>query len=253
MREVAIVHVTTASQIARLLFPDRSAEDAARAARQLLLRLERFGLTRKLTNPTRERRGGRPGYLHVLTEAGLRLTGVERAPGQRQRRSWRPSYHFVDHRLAITELYVRLREYAQANGSEMKEYQAEPDSWRHYTGFAGERLVLKPDALTRLLVPGLKLRLSWFIEVDRDTESPRRIAEKCTAYRRYELSEVEFRRFGVFPGVMFIVPDEARARVIRRVIAKRPAEDRGLFAVTTDNQAMEALHRPLPVAADQRP
>ena len=245
LRALATIHVATARQISRLVFADHAPEVAARLARQNLLQLQRFSLTRRLPNPSRapERHGGRPGYLHVLTDAGLRLHhGGSYAPGRRQRRSWHPGAQFINHRLAISELYVRLVEQARAGGPRVEEFRAEPDCWRRYHGPAGEQLTLKPDALVRLATGPVEL--SWFVEVDLGTESPRRIADKCHAYRAYELSGVEQQRFDIFPIVIFIVPNRERAVVIGRVIQAQPPDALGLFAVATDAEALATLATP---------
>lgn len=241
LQELAVVHVATASQISRLVFAEQSSATAARLAHRHLQRLQRFGLTRRLANRARDRKGGPPGYLHVLTEQGMSLSGASFTMGLRQRRSWRPADHFVDHRLAITELYVRLREQAYVGGAQLRLYQAEPDCWRRHHGPAGEQLTLKPDALLRLVVGDLEL--SWFVEIDLATESPRRIAAKCMAYRTYEWSGSEQQRYGVFPGVLFVVPDEARARSIQHVFDQQPTDAQELFMVATSAEALTALNR----------
>ena len=136
---------------------------------------------------------------------------------------------------------MRLSEQARAGGPGVREFRAEVDSWRRYTGPAGQQLSLKPDALVRLEVG--QEEVSWFVEIDLDTERPATIADKCTSYRLYELSGQEQRDYGVFPGVAFIVPTPERARVIAQVIARQPADAQALFVVTTEAEALDALAR----------
>ncbi|MEV0534726.1 replication-relaxation family protein [Kitasatospora sp. NPDC050463] len=102
--------------------------------------------------------------------------------------------------------------------------------------------VLRPDAFVRLATGDTLL--SWFIEVDRATESPRQLAAKCRRYRAYELTDLEYRQHGVSPGVVFVVPTEHRADRIRRVIASQPLDARGLFWVATKAEAVQTLIRP---------
>jgi len=236
---LATVHVMTTEQVSRLVFADQEAATALRLARRHLERLRRFGLVRRFADRARDRRVGTPGYVHALTAAGLRVSGGQHALGARQRTSWRPSYLFLTHRLGISELFVRLKEQERAGGPTVREFRAEPDCWRPFTGPAGQRLVLKPDALVRL---GLgSVEASSFVEVDLGSERPATIADKCRAYRAYELSGEEVRRYGVFPGVVFVVPTHERARVIAQVIRRQPADAQDLFAVSTEDEALAAL------------
>ncbi len=238
LASLATMHAATTDQVARSVFP--TDPSSLRLARRHLQRLSGFGLVRRFPDRSRDRQVGAPGYVHALTAAGLRLIGGHHTVGLRQRSAWRPTHPFLAHRLAISELYARLAEQQATGGPVIREFRAEPDCWRPYTGPAGERLMLRPDALVRLDIGGLEN--SWFIEVDRGTETrPATIAAKCLAYQRYELSGQEQRRHGVFPGVVFIVPDDARAAAIRRVIARQPPSLQPLFVVAREDQALATL------------
>lgn len=235
---LATVHAATTDQVGRSVFPtDRS---SLRLARRHLQRLITFGLVRRFPDRSRDRKVGAAGYVHALTAAGLRLAGARHAMGHRQRPAWRPSDQFLAHRLAISELFARLTQDQAHGGPTIREFLAEPDCWRRYHGPAGQPLVLRSDTLVRLGIG--QQENSWFIEVDLDTETrPSTIAAKCQAYQRYEQSGHEQRRHGVFPGVAFIVPSQARASAIRRVIARQPPNARSLFAVTLEDQALATL------------
>ncbi|WP_371652893.1 MULTISPECIES: replication-relaxation family protein [unclassified Streptomyces] len=244
LKALAAVHLATAGHVARIVFGARAPATARSLAHRNLHRLADHGLIRRYRDLSRQRWPGKPGYVYLLTQAGAKLISAA-GPGSTHRRDWRPADAFLTHRLAITELYVRLVERARDGTSELLEFKAETDAWRSYRDPMTYRLeYCRPDALVRLRL-NQQPRLNWFIEIDRGTESPKRIAEKCRVYRAYEVTEVEQNKHQVFPGVIFIVPDEARAAAIRRVIAKRPAEDRGLFTVTTDSDAIDALHHRL--------
>jgi hypothetical protein len=239
LRSLATMHAATTDQVARCVFPGEPS--ALRLARRHLHRLITSGLVRRFADRSRDRWVGTPGHVYALTNAGLRLAGGQHALGHRQRHAWRPTPTFLAHRLAISELFARLSEQQAAGGPAVREFLAEPEAWRSYLGPAGEELVLRPDALVRLEVPGGHEN-SWFIEVDRDTETrTATIAAKCQAYQRYEASGQEQRRHGVFPGVAFIVPSAARATQIRTVIARQPPEVQPLFRVVRDDRALAAL------------
>ncbi|MEU7525960.1 replication-relaxation family protein [Saccharothrix sp. NPDC042600] len=239
LRSLATMHAATTDQVARCVFP--RAPSALRLARRHLHRLDTSGLVHRFADRSRDRLVGTPGHVYALTNAGLRLAGGHHALGHRQRHAWRPTPTFLVHRLAISELFARLSEQQASGGPIVREFLAEPDAWRSYLGPAGEQLVLRPDALVRLALPDGHEN-SWFIEVDRDTETrPATIAAKCRAYQRYEASGHEQRRHGVFPGVAFIVPSAARAAQVHAVIVRQPPEVQPLFHVMRDDQVLAAL------------
>jgi hypothetical protein len=243
LAELATLHVATTAQLGRLVFGDCKPATTARLGQRHAERLVRFNLMQRYANRSRDRKVGAPGYLLTLTEAGWSLSGADTPARKRQRRSWLPSDAFLAHRLAISELYVRLVEQGRAGGPSLREFKSEPDSWRRYLGLADEPLIAKPDALVRLLTVGLEL--SWFVEIDRGTEGQRLIADKCNAYRRFELSGVEQQRFGIFPNVVFIVPSEARRQAVQRVIDRQPVEARGLFTAVTEADMLTVLASPV--------
>jgi hypothetical protein len=235
------LHAATTSQVARIVFAGSPSAD--RLARRHLARLVRFGLVRRFPDRSRDRKVGAPGYVYALTAAGWRLHGLVPGSGSLQRSSWRPTTAFMAHRLAISELRARLA-LAEHNGElAVREYLAEPDSWRSYAGAAGERLVLRPDA--RVTLVNGAFEIAHFVEIDLDTENrPSTIAAKLKAYVRYELSGAERRLTGLMPGVLFIVPTAQRAKVIARVIAQQTPQARSLFGVAIDDEALDALSDP---------
>jgi len=247
LEALATVRAATVAQLTRAHVTEHQAPDpetAGRTVRKNLVRLMAFGLVRRFINTARDRKIGPAGYVYVLTNVGARLAGRLEALGQRQRKIWHPSQAAIDHWLSITDLYADLRAEAADGNLTIREFQVEGDAKRIYRDSYGAEHLLRPDALVRLTSGDMQL--SWFVEMDRATESPRRIADKCRRYRAYELTDLEYRQHGVFPGVVFIVPDEARARVIRRVITTQPSEARGLFWVTTKADAIKALTHPNP-------
>jgi hypothetical protein len=89
-------------------------------------------------------------------------------------------------------------------------------------------VLLTPDAYVDLVHHGQKLT-SW-LEVDRGTEHLDKIQEKCERYwKAFTSGQWE----GVYPYVLFVVPDERRADAIQRVFRAGPAEARQLFSVCT--------------------
>lgn len=239
---LATAQVATTAQLARVLFAREDESTATRLARRHLQRLRAFGLVRRFDDRSRDRRGGASGHVHALTAEGLRLSSGIYAIGARQRPSWRPSYPFLAHRLAITELYVQLTEQEYRGGARVREFAAEPYCWRRYTGPVGQRLVVRPDCLVRLVVDGDEV--STFCEIDLGTEAPAVLTDKMQTYRQYSLSGEEIRRHGVNPGVLFVVSGPERARLIVRLIARQGAEAQKLFAATTLDEAVVVLSSP---------
>lgn len=123
----------------------------------------------------------------------------------------------------------------------LADFTTEPACWRRFHGPGGARLVLKPDAAVRLVIGQYEDR--WFLEVDLDTESSTALARKCELYRRYWQAGVEQARTGVFPKVLWLVPDDHRHAVVIDVIGRQPEEAWPLFAVALFTDAVERLLR----------
>jgi hypothetical protein len=145
---------------------------------------------------------------------------------------------FLAHRLEVAELHVRLVEAERAGKLELLELVAEPACHRTIVGLGNQRL-LKPDSFVRL---GLgPWECSWFLEVDRGSEGSGTVQRKLKEYLHYEASGVEQQARGVFPKVLWTVPDEARGEVLRREIDQLSGTGRELFAVSLLQEAVEAV------------
>jgi Replication-relaxation len=64
---------------------------------------------------------------------------------------------------------------------------------------------------------------SWFIEVDRGTESLPTLLRKCGRYEEYRRSGIEQRDRQVFPLVLWLLLDERRRHVLGAALDKAPA------------------------------
>ena len=134
---------------------------------------------------------------------------------------------------------MRLVESERERELVLRGFVTEPHSWRSFHGPGGGRLVLKPDAYVHVGVNGFDDH--WFCEVDRGTESPNTLARKCSLYRAYWSSGREQARSGVFPRVLFLVPDERRHEVVVDVFGKQPPESWALFAVAQFDNAVRRM------------
>jgi hypothetical protein len=122
---------------------------------------------------------------------------------------------------------------------EILDLQTEPACWRAWTTLSGSREVLRPDLYLAVAVGNEEVR--WFIEVDRGTEHRPALSRKAAAYQRYYDSQVEQDRDGVFPKVVWVVPNDERRSQLHRALDGDPTVQPGLFAVTTADEAAAYL------------
>lgn len=228
------VRVATAGQLERLHFGDVT----RRQGRAVLFSMTRARLIARLPRPVGGVRAGSAGYVYVLDVAGQRLTTVG---GRRVQRPWPVGTAFLAHSLAVTELFVGLMQAERHGVAEVRlgEFHTEPVCWRSFAGPGGGRDTLKPDAEVTLGLGRYEDR--WFIEVDRATESRTTLARKLSRYLRYWQGGQEQARTGVFPKVLWIVPDTARLEVLVGEFGRLPVEAWPLFTVSTETEAVRRL------------
>jgi len=254
-RDRAIVQTVTDArlmsgrQLQVLFFPieeHATARTAARCARRVLERLSRDRLLVRLERRIGGVRAGSASFVYALGPVGQRLL---MQPGPR-RRLREPSGYFVAHTLAVSELVVELTTASRRGVVELTtasrrgvvellQLQHEPGCWRTFGGLGVSQL-LRPDLFVVLGVGDYEHR--WFIEVDRGSESLPVVLRKCRTYEAYYASGVEQAEHGVFPHVLWIVPDSIRAERLRTTIdAEASRLTPGLFSVTTTDEAMAVL------------
>jgi hypothetical protein len=221
-------------------FSNASASAHARRVRRVLARLvEQRALDRL------ERRHGGPGggssaWVYALGPAGVRLVAYWAGEGlPRSRSAHEPGASWTAHTLAVSELYVRLREAERAGRVELLAFDAEPDCWRPYTRLGGAAGVLKPDAYVRLGVG--EYEDSFLVEVDLGTEHRGQLTRQHHAYSEYFRSGVEQAKTGVFPGVLWLVPDARRVELLADIQRGLPAQARRLFTVASSERALTVL------------
>lgn len=220
------LRVATAHQLERLHFVDAT----GRHRRRALEALEQARLIVRLPRRIGGVRAGSAGSVFALDLAGQRLTD-QRGPagGRRLERPWAPGLSFLAHSLAVSELFVRLVEAHRLGQLELLDFHAEPACWRRFQTLAGGWATLKPDAALRLGAGAYEDH--WFIEVDRGTEAAATIDRKANLYRSYWQSGREQAAHGVFPQVLWLVPDEPRAELLTTVLGRQPGEAARLHVV----------------------
>lgn len=126
----------------------------------------------------------------------------------------------------------------------------EPGIWRRFTGLGGDRQWLKPDLFVTVISGDMEW--IWFVEIDRGSESLRRIAAKADQYVAYWRTGQEQQRLGVFPKVAWIAPDEARATALQEALERAGEPAVALSTVTTTDRALHTLRQIDPVEAGGR-
>ena len=229
----------SSGQIKRLCFNTIVNEHSRqRRTSETLARLVKLGVLTRLERRVGGVRSGSDGYSYRLGPQGQRL--VQLWAGEQPERGRlrpEPGERFVHHRLAVSELYVRLVEAARsdrADGLEVIAYDAEPDSWRRFDGYGGTQRMLKPDAFMRLGVG--ELEHWWFCELDLGTVSRRARESQAAAYRAYWRNGAAG---DVMPRVLWITPNELVSRIARTAIVPAGAGS-NLFVVTTLTNAIDA-------------
>jgi len=223
----------TTGQVADFGFSDHANQGAAqRAANRTMNRLREMGLTSALDRRIGGVRAGSSSLVWGLTNPGSRLLNLDSDTPVRKRH-FEPSAQFLNHTLGISGLYTQLLGCA---GITVVEVQFEPSCWRNY-GSA----ILKPD-LYAVTSDGV-YEDYWFIELDLATEAPSRVADKCGQYEAYYNTGAEQNNIGIFPAVVWIVPDEKRRKTVKNHIAQsRELQHKNLFTVILPDE-LEALMR----------
>lgn len=220
---VGLLRLVSGRQLLSLVWPDATEADA-RAARRALVRLTRARVLARLDRRVGGLGRGSDAYTYALDTGGQRLL----APGK-ARRPRLPSPAMWRHVLAGSESYVRLAEGLRTSGRVLDEWQGEPECWRRFSAPDGSLARLKPDAFVR--VAGLGYTDVTFLETDTGSQSPAVIRAKLASYRAYAMTGAEQAREGVFPRVVFVVPDPRRQDVIVTLLAEQDPDWWPVFAV----------------------
>ena len=227
MSYVGDMRLATGMQLARRLWSASVPSDTnARAARRTLGRLELLRVLDRLRQRIGGVRAGSASIVYGLGPAGRRI--LARSGGISPRLGT-PGDRYVAHTLSTTELAVRLHEATLRGELDLIELQTESACWRRFPGRFGASVVLKPDLSLRIGVGAFEDR--WFVEVDRATESTTTIQAKAERYLEHYRSGSEQRTSGVYPRVLWTVPDSKRGEQIRSALARLPEAARRLFVV----------------------
>lgn len=235
---LAAARVLSGAHLDRLLADEAtSLETVGRVRRRILARLTEAGLVSTLQRRIGGARAGSAGLVYALTAAGhkfLALLAGQPMPG-RIRHSRTPSVMFLAHSLDIAEIYVQLTEASRDRADfTVPTFRTEPATWWP----TADSRHLRPDAYT--VLDAGSHQDCWWLEIDRATESPNRLALQIRDYITHATTSGTGPD-SYLPGVLFTAPDQQRTNVIRAVIDATPGSDAVLFNVTTHQQAVEVL------------
>ena len=236
-RDMKILHALhkyrymTTHHLRRLYFTDCISDVAAlRAVNRTLSKLREYGVITHLKRRIGGVRAGSGAFVWALAPAGDRLL-----QGKVRKRSIEPLSIFLEHTLAVAETAIKLHELDVAKKIILSNIDTEPTCWRMYSGVGGGVKTLKPDMFA--ITASGEYEDNWFLELDLDTESPSTVLKKCLQYITYYKTGREQKDLGVFPLIVWIVPDGKRKSSLKRHISEGiSANDMRLFIVITMNE-----------------
>lgn len=203
---------------------------AAGAAMRVLERLESHGLVARNKRRIGGVRAGSSGITWQLGSKGERL--LRTMHGEKHRRRYvEPSLAYTAHTLAVAELAIMLSELQDARKLELAALDTEPSCWRSFVGPHGALEWLKPDLYA--VTASADYEDHWFIEADLATEHPPVVVRKAKIYQRYAATGAHQARHGLFPAVVWVVPDTSRRLALEAALAADKAIQPELFRVVT--------------------
>lgn len=231
---------STTTQLRRRFFTGHASQSAAsRACIRVLDRLLKLRILSRLERRIGGVRHGSASYVWCLDVVGDRLT---RARGESRWQPSEPSLQFLDHTLALTETHVRLHEAAIDGLLNLGEVWIESEASRTFVSSKGGRRILRPDL--KVTITSEQFIDHWYLEVDRDTESLPVLIRKCRTYEDYRRTGRAQAEHGVFPRVLWLLPDTRRVERLRTAIDADPNLPSKMFICINNDALVETLRDP---------
>lgn len=161
-------------------------------------------------------------YVYQLGSAGWTFTG--------RAGRYYPLRVVNYHTLAIVDAYVELVEMEREGRLSIEAVSSEPDSWMTIAGAD-----LRPDLYVELTQDFTGRRWFLWLEIDMGTERQKAIKDKLARYWHAYQSATE-EDLPAFPLVVFIAPDDARARELRWIVERGSEDAQRLFFVLTPSE-----------------
>lgn len=239
LESVERLRLLSTQHLRRLHFADghTNPASATRATNRVLSRLEEHGLVTRLGRRMGGARGGSTSLIWQLGATGERV--LREGTGASRRRFVEPSRTFAQHTLAVAELAVQLIEASRAGRFELLRLESEPSCWRTFLAQTGVQQWLKPDLFA--MTATAEFEDHTFVEVDLATEHVAAVLRKARAYERYRAAGRHQAEHGVFPAVLWVVPDTARQDALTAALEADAALAGDLFRVVTTEEALPAL------------
>lgn len=230
----------TTAQLRRRFFTQHTSQSAAtRACVRVLGRLLTLRILSRLERRIGGVRHGSASFVWCLDVVGDRLT---RAGGEPRWQPNEPSLQFLDHTLALTETHVLLNE-AEAEGLfNLSEVLVESEASRNFMSSSGGKRFLRPDL--KVTIGSGKYDDHWYLEIDRGTESVPMLLRKCRAYEVYRRTGRAQSEHGVFPRVLWVLPDTGRVERLREAIDADPDLLAKMFVCITADALIGTLRDP---------
>lgn len=231
------------SQLARLFFSSSpSTTTALRRTNRTTKNLKDLKLITNLERRIGGKRKGSSSFVFTLTNLAVKfLAQLDNNIKVSRRNSYEPSFGHLKHTLAITEIYIQLKELDQKyKRMILEKIEFEPRCWRTYSK-NGVAQFLKPDLFIHLVLD--EYEDFFFIELDCATESLTRVLAKSKQYIAHYNSYTEQRINGVYPLVLWIVPDEKRKIAIKNKLIDELDNYWQLFEVITLDDFKDFVYR----------
>jgi hypothetical protein len=223
------LRIISGLQLERLNFHELTGRSRSVKRAQVLKRLVDVGILVPLPRRVGTANRGSAQQRYVLDSAGQRLAHLRANRESREMRVRRPrppGDRYIEHALALSELYVELIERSRRNDFTLVEFQVEGDAyWPN--GLGGW---LKMDAFVQL-ERGTMTHYYWWYEADMATE------DLSTTIRDKLLTYLDFVQRGqlgpddVVPRVLIGVPDRKRQDGMQGVLDELPKPADELFLV----------------------
>jgi hypothetical protein len=230
------LRLVTGWQLERLFFVDLTPRSRIVTRSLSLSRLTTWRVLYRLPRRIGGAMRGSSVAVYALGPAGQRLLmqrANENGTAARVRTSV-PSERFVQHILAVSELYVRLVEAERDGVFVLRQFITEPSCW--WPNRRGNWL--KPDAF--FVLSNGKVDHLWWLECDKATESLPTIARKLGTYLDF-VRRGQVGPRGAVPRVLVTVPSEARAAAIAGIVRRLPSPADELFTAAVERDALLAL------------
>lgn len=218
--------------IRQLHFADlHGKDDGARAVNRVMSRLEQLRLVSRMEQRIGGFQGGSTSLTWQLSLSGHRLQGALTGRAQ-QSPLPASSWLFAMHTLGVAEVAVGVLHAERARDLELLRLDTEPACWQEFVSLTGALQRLKPDLY--VVTANAAFEEHSFVEVDLGTEHRPTLQRKARVYARYRASGRHEAAHGVFPRVVWVVPDERRRAAVEAALTPVEADHSpGLHRVVT--------------------